>query len=270
MAMSHAAHAELELPRAWVATSNIERRRANALRHEVFCDSGLEVCTARRPGDNHDSYDQLAAHFGVDYRGRTIGSMRLILGDTPTESLYPWIPGAPDLVPGRRYAEPSRLGILSDYRGREVGMAAQLALIGQGAITAMELGFTEFVIIVLPDMLGSVSFFPLVLSPPFLYPATEGGPSQELPVWAGTLNLHEMAVATLHYSQALYRDDRLYRAMFPQEPAWDTPTNLRSISQIKALAKSNRRQRQATVRKWKAHALELPTLSAPPVNGAAE
>ena len=241
-------------PRVWVARTITQRQRSLATRHDIFCcgdgDGGeiLERCPAFRSAP-HDRYDRRGTrHLGATYRRRDVATARLIVArhvvNLPTGRISQFLERPPAIVPGRRYAEPSRVALLASYQGTDLGKSIRLRLVGRLAETAMGLGYPHYLLTIRPVLFRSLSWLPWDLAPPILYPSREGGPIKREPLWPCTLNLHELVAATKqlrpHY----------YLQMFPDEPAWYDPTQVRSPEIIADLAAANAQYVKDCMIRW--------------------
>jgi len=177
-------------PVPWVAKTRGQLYRSLAARHAIFCEGEggevLEVCTAESDVSLHDEFDVHADHFGVTLGRRTIATGRLILSESPwslpTGRILSRLEDAPKLQEGVRYSEPSRVGMVTAYQRTAVGLIGLLGLIGLIADVSIDRGFDHYLLTLRGDLVRSVSWFPWILSPPFDYPASEGGPIIKEPV----------------------------------------------------------------------------------------
>jgi hypothetical protein len=254
--------AERAHPRPWVASTQQQVQRSLMARHRIFCEGlggeVLEVCQAASPGSFHDEYDAEALQFGVTYGRRVIATARLILGtdpwSLPTGRILGRLEVAPQLAEGVKYSEPSRLGMLAAYQTRTVGTVAMLGLIGQIADVSVGCGYENYLLTLRGDLVRALSWFPWVLSPPFDYPASEGGPIKREPMWLATLNLHELVV------EVNRRTEFVRRAMFPIQPAWLDTSQVAPRGELALRAKHNRNLVREVYARWNSGDQQLATL----------
>jgi hypothetical protein len=249
-------------PVPWVAKTRGQLYRSLAARHAIFCEGEggevLEVCTAESDVSLHDEFDVHADHFGVTLGRRTIATGRLILSESPwslpTGRILSRLEDAPKLQEGVRYSEPSRVGMVTAYQRTAVGLIGLLGLIGLIADVSIDRGFDHYLLTLRGDLVRSVSWFPWILSPPFDYPASEGGPIIKEPVWPATLNLHELVVAT-HW-----RPPSIGRAIFATDPSWFDPSKVTPAPQLRARIRRNQTMVRDVTASWSAGDYKLATL----------
>jgi hypothetical protein len=249
--------------KAWLAVSKEQQRLSRLIRHEVFClgdySRALRRCNALRPTDPHDEYDtDEALYFGVSCDDIPVGTARLIAAPSvtglPTGRLLERLPVPLDIRPGQRYIEPSQFGILQSFQHTRVGNIAYLRLTGEVINEAIAQGAENFLLTLRGVLFEAMSWLPWSLGEAFCYPAEEGGPLEEQPMWPATINLHEFVVATQLFRPAEYQE------MFPVPPTWLDLGQVRPRTMLATLAMRNRLRYAAFVRSWK-NGRSLPQLA---------
>jgi hypothetical protein len=234
--------------RVWTAKTFWGRWRSRYARHAIFClgegdeEEKLEQCHARFgiPWGCHDEFDRRGdtLFIGVSYGWHIIGTARIILGaldKLPTGMILDLMPDRPTTYDDRNYAEPSRFSIRAKYRTSHIAIPALYGLVGQVMIESIARGCEHFLLTARMDLYDAFPWFPWVLTVPFRYPVSEGGPIPDEPMWGATLALVDVIAAAQERDKG-----RPAAAMFPHGPVPRMQGQPIQTDQRKKLVKHNR------------------------------